>query len=367
MNKTLCGDVIEKLKELPDECVQMVVTSPPYFGLRDYGVKGQIGLEDSPEAFVSKMVEVFREVRRVLRNDGTVWMNIGDSYAMSSMRGKDSEFKGWCDQSKSGIVNCKRSIPKGLKPKDLIGVPWRLAFALQADGWTLRQDIIWEKAAPMPESVTDRCTKSHEYIFLLSKSQKYFFDNEAIKEPCVTYDNIVRDRETTKLNNTPGRTKMKGLVYNNYPTRNKRDVWKLKSNLFKGAHFATFPLSLPLTCIKAGTSEAGCCGKCGSPWTRILKKRTDWPERKAAGQPIRQGLEGAGAQGVGGFKSESTTLGWKQGCKCGETTTARCVVLDPFAGAFTTAVAARDLGRDSIMVELNPEYVKIGEERLKTK
>ena len=232
----LQGDVLERLKDVPHD-VQTCVTSPPYWGLRDYGtatweggksncvhtismptkwndpkrgekytrpevanrggkseacflcgakrIDSQLGLENTPEEYVSNMVKVFRAVRRVLKDDGTLWLNLGDSYAMSSMRGKNSAFKGLIDQSNSGIVGVEKSIPKGLKPKDLIGIPWRVAFALQADGWYLRQDIIWAKPNPMPESVTDRCTKSHEYIFLLTKSPKYYFDNEAIKEEAI--------------------------------------------------------------------------------------------------------------------------------------------------------------------------------------
>ena len=202
MNTILCGDVLEKLKEMSDESVHCIVTSPPYFGLRDYGVKGQIGLEKTPEEYVSKLVEVFHEVRRVLRNDGTLWLNLGDSYAMSSIRGGTKPFSGnvgaHAGYVEGSVRFGKRSIPNGLKAKDLIGIPWRVAFALQADGWYLRQDIIWAKPNPMPESVTDRCTKSHEYIFMLSKSPKYYYDAKTIKEPGVTHERrahgVTRDR-----------------------------------------------------------------------------------------------------------------------------------------------------------------------------
>jgi len=248
------GDCIDVLKELPDGIINTVVTSPPYYGLRDYGVNGQIGLEETPEAYVAKLVEVFREVMRVLRDDGTVWLNLGDSYAGSG--GAGNQFG---QLEKDGFNSYKQSgKPKniGLKPKDLIGIPWRVAFALQADGWWLRQDIIWHKPNPMPESVTDRCTKSHEYIFLLSKSQKYYFDNDAIKEDACQ-DSTLRNRDETKLNNTPGRTKMSGLVKNDYLKRNKRSVWTVTTKPFSEAHFATFPEELITPCILAGCPEGG--------------------------------------------------------------------------------------------------------------
>ena len=215
---------METLSSLEEKSVNTCVTSPPYWGLRDYGTDDQLGLEKTPEKFVENLVNVFREVRRVLRDDGTVWLNLGDSY---------------------------------LSNKQLGGIPWRVAFALQSDGWYLRQDIIWHKPTHMPESVTDRCTKSHEYIFLLSKSPKYYYDNEAIKEETLTQDNQNRDRETTKLNNTPGRTKMSGLKTNNYETKNKRSVWSVAPIPYKEAHFATYPPELIKPCILAGCPEGG--------------------------------------------------------------------------------------------------------------
>lgn len=319
--KILQGSCLETLSSLEEKSVNTCVTSPPYWGLRDYGTgewqggdpecphmrttkiskdtstghKGmfeqgnvvgdaiyksecpkcgavrkddQLGLEETPEKFVENLVNVFREVRRVLRDDGTVWLNLGDSYS---------------------------SEPK--KPKDLVGIPWRVAFALQADGWYLRQDIIWHKPNPMPESVQDRCTKAHEYIFLLSKSPKYYYDNEAIKEETLTQDNQNRDRDTTKLNNTPGRTKMAGLKTNNYETKNKRSVWSVSPIPYKEAHFATYPPELIKPCILAGCPEGG-------------------------------------------------------------------TVLDPFGGSGTTAQVSNNLNRNAILCELNPEYVEIAKGRL---
>ena len=257
--KILIGDVRARLKDIETGSVQTCVTSPPYWGLRDYGNDGQIGLETTIAEYVNNMVEVFREVKRTLRDDGTLWLNLGDSYA--SFR----DGKAVPDTTRGDSLGTL--VPKGLaknrmattfigtniKHKDLVGIPWRVAFALQEAGWYLRQDIIWAKPNPMPESVTDRCTKSHEYVFLLSKSPKYYFDNEAIKEPTVTRDNTNRDRDTTKLNNVPGRTRMGGLKTNNYETRNKRDVWTIATKPFKGAHFAVMPEALVTPCVLAGS------------------------------------------------------------------------------------------------------------------
>ena len=205
------GDCTSVLKTLEANTFNTCVTSPPYWGLRDYGEDAQLGLEQTPEEYVANMVKVFREVKRVLRDDGTLWLNLGDSYSGSGKGPSSSLNKKHhhMEHAHSSVV------PLGLKPKDLVGIPWRVAFALQADGWYLRQDIIWHKPNPMPESVRDRCTKAHEYIFLLSKNKKYYYDNEAIKEPTVTKDNSNRNRDITKLNNTPGRSKMKGLKTNN--------------------------------------------------------------------------------------------------------------------------------------------------------
>jgi len=305
VNKIHLGDSLEILKQIPDEFVDCAITSPPYFNLRNYGIDGQIGLEETPEEYINKLVLVFREVRRVLKPQGTFWLNIGDSYSGSGKgRNPDGTVHVSALMAKQGtsagtiMGNIKGGIvPEGLKPKDLIGIPWELAFALRADGYFLRQDIIWEKPNPMPESVKDRFTKCHEYIFLLSKNQHYYFDNEAIKELTVTKDNSLRNRDVTKLNNTPGRSKMKGLRTNNYDFRNKRSVWTVPTTPFRGAHFATFPKALAEIMIKAGCPIGG-------------------------------------------------------------------IALDPFGGAMTTCVVAKELKRKYIAIELNPEYIKMGQRRL---
>jgi DNA modification methylase len=236
----LHGCCIEILKTLEEKSVHSCVTSPPYFGLRDYGVKGQIGLEITPEEYVSKILEVFSEVKRVLRDDGTLWLNLGDSYAQNQSAGDRVTKYSPKQKTSKGTYSSEVKCPVGYKVKDLIGIPWMVAFALRSDGWYLRQDIIWHKPNPMPESVTDRCTKSHEYIFLLSKSPKYHFDHEAIKEK-----GVMSKGDSAELEE-------KG-----YNTRNKRSVWIVNTKPFKEAHFATFPIDLIEPCILASCPENG--------------------------------------------------------------------------------------------------------------
>ena len=240
------------MKLLPDASAQTCVTSPQYFGLRDYGVDGQIGLEPTPDEFVASLVTVFREVRRVLRDDGTLWLNLGDSYARTG--GTDRKVPetarvGSTRNTMTQMGDRTSKAPSGLKDKDLIGVPWRVAFALQADGWYLRQDIIWHKPNPMPESVRDRCTKAHEYIFLLSKSPRYYFDSEAIKEPASAPPKKCGPKNDASRNDS-GRT---GIVRGDGETRNRRSVWTVSTKPFGEAHFATFPPALIEPCILAGS------------------------------------------------------------------------------------------------------------------
>jgi DNA modification methylase len=247
------------------------------------------------------MVAVLHECHRVLRDDGTLWLNVGDSYGDG---------------------------------KQLLGIPWRLALAAQADGWVLRQDIIWHKPSPMPESVTDRCTKAHEYVFLFTKRPVYFFDAEAIKEP------------------------------SEIGSRNRRSVWRIATKPYAGAHFATMPPELAETCIKAGTSQRGACPLCGSPWERITK-RTKLTRPRPSDYVKRTGEAGTGnscANSVAGVAVE--TLGWQQSCKCEPHEPVPCVVLDPFAGSGTTLAVAKVLGRDSVGIELNPDYIALAEERI---
>ena len=250
------GGCIESLRRMPAESVHTCVTSPPYFGLRDYGVDGQLGLEPTPDEFVSALVAVFREVWRVLRDDGTLWLNLGDSYARSPAKGgsgpggKNREWYGDNYGQARGA-----EIPDGLKQKDLIGIPWRVAFALQADGWYLRQDIIWHKPNPMPESVRDRCTKAHEYVFLLSKSPRYYFDSAAIKEPAVKGAAGSTFNSGKTATHQMGRSSEKERIEDG--KRNRRSVWNVATKPYAGAHFATFPPDLIEPCILAGCPEGG--------------------------------------------------------------------------------------------------------------
>ena len=301
------GDCRETLKSIPNNSIHTCVTSPPYFGLRDYGMEDQIGLEQTQEEFVAQLVSVFREVKRVLRDDGTLWLNLGDSYAGSG-KGRNGDgspnVNPLSKQATSAgtiIGNLVKSQTPNCKPKDLIGIPWRVAFALQADGWYLRQDIIWHKPNPMPESVQDRCTKAHEYIFLLSKSPKYYFDHEAIKEP-VTGSTVRRLSQKNLLNQSgsdrvPFKTNGTMKAVGNTETRNKRSVWTVTTKPFKGAHFATFPPDLIEPCILAGCPKGG-------------------------------------------------------------------TVLDPFGGSGTTGLVSLNNGRNAILCELNPEYGELIKDRI---
>jgi DNA modification methylase len=321
------GDCRSVLATLPDASVQCCVTSPPYFGLRDYGHDGQIGLEQTPDAYVAEMVAVFREVRRVLKDDGTLWLNLGDSYAAQrggtempaetlaggvggkavdheAYRGRGFSAKMLPGQesapSRNAPVAHRNAKAFGLKHKDLIGIPWRVAFALQADGWYLRQDIIWHKPNPMPESVTDRCTKAHEYVFLITKSARYYFDSKAISEPA---RHIVTEKAKPSIRYSEGSGRNDGGIHRSggfiarSPTRNARSVWTITTKPFKGSHFATMPPELAERCIKAGSKPGD-------------------------------------------------------------------MVLDPFGGAGTTGLVADRLGRDATLIELNPTYAAMARARI---
>lgn len=359
----LNGDVIACLRSLPDACVQCVVTSPPYWGLRDYSVEGQIGLEPTPEEHVEKMVEVFREVKRVLRDDGTLWLNYGDCYAASSRKDENgcsnrSEFPEMPGWSPSGL----------LKPKDLVGMPWRIAFALQADGWYLRSDIIWSKPNPMPESVTDRPTKSHEYVFLFAKSKKYYYDADAVREEHESLKYLQRGKTLDNKGDYGGVRKDLGrsrTEYYNPAGRNRRTVWEIPTQPTPEAHFATFPEALVEPCIKAGTSERGACPECGAPWRRVVEKGggttgASWHDHS---NDLKRGQVGPSSSTPRDYYRRD--IGWQPSCTCGTEETVPCIVLDPFGGSGTVAKVARDLGRSSILIEINPEYVQIAKKRLR--
>jgi DNA modification methylase len=420
MFRVIQGDVREKLKTLPDKSVQCCVTSPPYYGLRDYGTAkweggsdpdcdhlrvndtrenvkqvsnhgtnqlgygtvcgkcgakrtdAQIGLEETPAEYVESMVAVFREVKRVLRDDGTLWLNLGDSYA--------SDTKGSGGPSAKQLTNPgsryeSRKFNHGLKAKDLIGIPWRVAFALQEDGWWLRNDIIWHKTNSMPESVTDRCTRGHEYIFMMTKSPRYFFDTDAISEPAI-YAGDDRGsrgdrRRGTECNSVSGTTGTR---------RNKRTVWSISTQPFKGAHFATFPIKLIEPCILAGTSERGACAKCGAPWKRIITKGAPDLEHQQAcggdengaydGEGIKD-YAGAGVQNPSEVKArilagmvERKTTGWEPTCTCTDAGIVPCIVLDPFTGSGTTGAVSVMHKRRFVGTELNPKYAAMALKRI---
>lgn len=342
--KLLIGDCRETLKTLPAESIHCCVTSPPYWGLRDYGHGDQLGLEKTPEEYVEKMVAVFREVRRVLRNDGTLWLNLGDTYNTSGTR--QGNGKGGMHGDGDGTKHRAgyRASCCSLKEKELIGIPWRVAFALQADGWYLRQDIIWHKPNPMPESVLDRCTKSHEYLFLLSKSRRYYFDSVAISERSVDKKSLrpegrspINQHAFEKSDPQKGRTRIgfEKLTGKTYPRRNRRSVWTVAVKPYKGAHFATFPARLIEPCIHAGTSERGCCAACGAPFVRVVKKDSETP----------------------------CVIRWNPSCKCQDIRLSRPLVLDPFNGSGTTGEVARLCGCDYIGCELNPAYAEMSYQR----
>jgi DNA modification methylase len=308
--RILVGDVRQRLAEIADESIDCCVTSPPYWGLRDYGCEGQIGLEPTPQAYVAAIVAVFRDVRRVLKDDGTLWLNLGDCYAGSwGAQGRDGEMAARAVVSARQVAAARRDGTQtgslnrtpGLKPKDLVGTPWRVAFALQEDGWYLRSDIVWHKPNPMPESVTDRPTKAHEYVFLLSKSERYYYDAAAIVEKCSpnTHDRGVgsspkNEREAAETGRHVG---FGAATAGRVEFRNARTVWTIPSQPFRGAHFATFPPDLAKRCLLAGCRQGG-------------------------------------------------------------------TVLDPFFGAGTVGLVAAMSGQHAVGVELNPEYAEIARQRI---
>lgn len=408
-------NVLDGLKGLPDQSVHCIATSPPYYGLRNYGVPPQdwaaveyapmpgiptvsipaqqvaLGLETDPSSFVAHVVQIFREARRVLRDDGVLWLNFGDSYLSKPYAGDNPQDLGannsmtQVKQSPIGILHNKKAclLAVGLKPKDMIGIPWRIAFALQADGWTLRQDIIWAKGSCMPESVTDRCTKSHEYVFMFAKSQRYFFDHVAIRESAKFAEHHNRYHTKTQgkeehnknANNLSGNNKgLRGFLSENAGHRNKRSVWNINPKPYKGAHFAVWPEALVEPMILAGTSE-GCCSACGAPRQRVIERvktglddyEGKWKDEGAqsSGRRILAQVRAARASGNDHDQpfSQPVTKGWQDSCDC-QAPTAPCTVLDPFSGSGTTGAVARRLGRSYIGIDLNAEYLVLAKERI---
>lgn len=377
------GDCLTVLPTLHAGSVHCCVTSPPYWGLRDYGVDGQLGLEATPDEYVAKMIDVFRAVRRVLRDDGTLWLNLGDAYAHGTSWGggavdvRNAGRNTTPGDKVRGRMAGANILARGLKPKDLVGMPWAIAFALRADGWYLRSDIIWHKPNPMPESCTDRPTKSHEYLFLLTKSAKYFYDADAIREPIQTdpKENYpARARASGRGNQNNWQSK-KGRQQDNsggYPLsgagRNKRSVWTIPTQPYSKAHFATFPEALVLPCILAGTSEEGCCAGCGAPYVRVVDKSFQ-PQTDVSEGLGKRGHEGQKPmdesnswQGIPRGTTQSTTTGWQPTCTC-DAETVPCTVCDPFLGSGTTAKVAQQYGQSFVGIELSREYLELARER----
>ncbi len=413
-HRILQGDVMAGLAALPDESVHCVITSPPYWDLRDYSMEGQIGLEETPEEYVARLVEVFREVKRVLRKDGTLWLNLGGKYTSGGrthIRDPDNMHK------PVGPGARRQKTPPGLKPKDLVGIPWLVAFALQRDGWWLRQDIVWAKPNPMRNPAKDRFVYSHEYIFLMSKSARYYFDHIAVRvpispltKPVEVYTGTtvkeypiseavkpVQNASETKRNILKSMNKCGPFppdnlhkqdltgnpTYYGFNERTKErgpnltamrlDVWCIPPQPCRDSHFATFPELLVELCLLPGTSERGCCPVCGAPWTRILepseeyKKRLgrDWlrknehPEEEVLTKGMSQ------EKTIPKAYADYVTVGWRPTCTCGHEETIPCTVLDPFGGSGRVAKVARDHKRNNILIELNPEYVKIAKKTLR--
>jgi DNA modification methylase len=424
MNYTQCGSALA----LPyaDGIAQTCVTSPPYYGLRDYGtarweggdagcdhvermargdagrlstddrggninqtpvetpmrykgtcgkcgarrIDAQIGLEQTPAAYVAQIVAAMREVWRVLRPDGTLWLNLGDSYASTApgTRNSSNAFGGRA-ANPDQVANMRPPLSGNLKPKDLMGIPWRVAFALQDDGWYLRSDIVWAKPNPMPESVTDRPTKAHEYVFLLAKQPRYFYDAEAIKE------------ESSGISGGPFSQATKGarLAVGGGPevgrpvdtgSRNARSVWNIATTPYSGAHFATMPPELARRCILAGSSARGQCPKCGAPWHRVIEKgltahdgETDSAYEKGTTANRLAKLRQAARERGEEYANGKVTTGWAASCDCHAGDPVPQIVLDPFAGSGTTAMVALQNGRRAIGTELNPAYLRLQDAR----
>lgn len=387
--KLFHGNALNVLERMPGQAIQTIVTSPPYWGLRDYGTgdSNELGSEETPEEYVSKMVAIFREAKRVLRNDGTLWLNLGDSYS-SNTKGQGGKTTKQITNGGSFFEPLKTDT--GLDNGNLVGIPWRVALALQADGWILRSDIIWHKPNPMPESVQNRCTKAHEYLFMFSKRSDYYYDNEAVKEELQSkphkpgntalaggktdkgyLDNRVwgesGDKNKRSVWSIEDEQQLAQWLTTNEPdtleiflkeSTNKPDVWKIATQGYPGAHFATFPPKLIEPCIKAGTSEHGCCANCGDAYIRITERKggkvqnTDAKRDRSVGN-----RNGKGDSTLDGKPSEVETIGWERQCNCDTTELVPCVVLDPFMGAATTAIVSLGLGRRVWGIELSKKYI----------
>jgi DNA modification methylase len=381
--RLLTGDARDVLPTLPSNSVHTVVTSPPYYGLRSYldvehpDKHRELGSEASPDEYLANMIAVFREVRRVLRRDGTCWINMGDSYASTANGRSAADTKAAGNDDRTFRDKPFSTVGNGYKAKDLMLMSARLALALQADGWWVRSDIIWAKPNPMPESCTDRPTSAHEHVFMLTKAARYFYDADAVREPelnpgaslrQIEYQQRLRN-ERLKPDGVNHSLQWRGGADSYQGGRNLRNVWTIATAPFSEAHFATFPPALVERCIRAGTSERGCCAACGAPWVRQIS--VDYRKtRPSAGNDARSRGEdkfsiangGSGYRGCNLLREVETT-GWRAGCQC-NADVAPCTVLDPFLGSGTTALVADRLQRHCIGIDLSLTYADMAQRRL---
>lgn len=368
------GDVFARLNDIADEHVHTVVSSPPYWKLRKYlpdgaaGAEHEIGSEPTFDAWVETIVRVLDGVRRVLRPDGTVWLNLGDSYNTNEHGpGSRGRRQGKTPNYKKATG---RGRVRGLKHKDLIGQPWAVAFALRDAGWWLRSEVIWAKPNPHPESVTDRPAKSHEHVFLLSKSERYFYDGDAVREPLATHrggGTCGNDRARVDVRVASGQWAGKPRVVDPSGTRNLRDVWTIATEPAPegSEHFASFPRALAETCILAGTSERGACAGCGAPWRRVKGRAKGGSIGKSWHPHEDDARLGNGKCSTAKDYAPAPTIGWEPSCDCGSAVdTVPCVVLDPFSGTGTAGEVALKYGRSYVGIELNPKHVAFSRERL---
>ena len=393
--RVITGDVFDRLAELPDESVHCVVTSPPYFALRDYGVEGAIGLEPTFDEHLEIMVRVFREVGRVLRKDGTLWLNYGDAYAGSTNGRSAADTKALGKDDRTFRDKPFSTVGGVFKAKDLMMMPARVALALQADGWWLRSEIVWHKPNPMPESTRDRPTSAHEKIYLLTRSARYFYDANAVRtqrqempdgwdtDPGA-HDRFHRKgREKGKTDKQRGHSRRHAGFNDRWDSMtreeqqvmgaNLRNVWTAATEPFRGAHFAVMPTAIVEPCIKAGTSERGCCPECGAPVIQIIRRIDQGRDGSKYGERVVAASGGAINGGTakstlgssnGKLVSQSETAGWEPTCECGVGGPIPCIVLDPFAGAGTVGLVADRLGRDAILIEINPDYADMAGSRI---
>jgi len=370
----LVGDCRERLAELPAESVQAAITSPPYWGLRDYQHKDQLGQEETPAAYVEALTDILDvHCGRVLRNDGSLWLNLGDSYFSTTKGTGGSDPATSPKQSWKGKANAQAHDPIRLnagdlpiKAKDMVGIPWRVAFAMQDRGWWLRSAIIWHKTNPMPESVTDRPTNDYEFIFLLTKSARYYYDVWGERMPPKSYKRVGGAAPYTAdgaTNNGIGSGSFHQMAEHG---AQMRAVWTIPTVPFPGSHFAVFPPELPARIIRLATPTAGSCADCGRPWGRVVKKTGILQEYHGVNRVAEaaRGRHGQSSVFNTAARPGRELVGWRPSCECNAGVPVPAVVLDPFAGAGTTGLAADRLGRSAVLIELNPDYANMARERI---